>query len=81
MAQHIEVQVLDRHGQPVNNERVSIFATHIAATGGIPDQWTDTAGVARFDLEIEATEEVILYVKGRERVPRAPLKPQYRVVT
>lgn len=81
MAQHIEVQVLDRYGRPVSNERVSIFATHIRSTGGSPDGFTDKTGTAQFDLDLEENEEVILYVRGREQVPRSPLKARYQVVT
>jgi hypothetical protein len=81
MAQHVEVQVLDRYGRAVNNERVSIFPTQIAAGGGVPDQWTDTTGLARFDLEVEENAEVILYVRGREQVSRSPLRSRYRIVT
>lgn len=81
MAQHIEVRVLDRYGRPVSNERVSIFPTHVRQTGGMPDQFTDATGLACFELELDVDEEVILYVKGREQVPKSPLRARYQVVT
>lgn len=79
MAQHVFIRVVDRSGQPLRNERVSIFATHIAATGGIPDQHTDARGVAVFDLEVDDKAEVIVYVRGRECCARGPLQLRYEI--
>jgi len=76
--QHVQVKVVNQRGDPLKNERVSIFIAKIAS-GGVPDQSTDDKGFAVFELEVGESPEIIVYVRGRERFPRGPLKQSYLV--
>jgi hypothetical protein len=79
MAHHVQVRVVNRRGTPLGNERVSIFATSVTASSSIPDQRTDNNGLAEFDLDVPDPSEVVVYVRGRERCERAPLRDRYDI--
>jgi hypothetical protein len=79
MERDVYIKVVDQKGQPLPHERVSIFATNIEHSGGIPDQTTDGKGQATFHLNVDEKAEVIVYVRGKECVGRGPLLPKYEL--
>ena len=75
----IEVRVVNSDGRPAQGEKVSVWVYQFAASGAVEPKYTNSDGVAEFDLDIDDSAEISISVDGYEKIGRGSVRGSYRV--
>ncbi len=74
---YISVRVVDSSGRPKKNVRVIISANQFLAAGGFPPVYTNSDGLARFDLNIDDSAKIEISVGYKQVVGLSKPKSEY----
>jgi hypothetical protein len=76
---NVLVRVYDSGGRPVSNARIGIEVHQFLAGGVLPYKYTNSNGEAEFDMDIDQSAEITIYVNGTEKVRRGSIQGLYRI--
>ena len=75
---YVSVRVVDSSGRPQRDTRVGI-EVHQFAAGGVKTEYTNSDGLAEFELDVDEGAEITVYVNGSEKVRRGSIRSEYKV--
>lgn len=75
---YVTVRVVNSGGRPESNAKVTLWVGGIAG-GFLTPEYTNSDGEADFKLD-DAYSEISISVNDRERVPRASVRADYKIV-
>lgn len=75
---YVSVRVVDAGGRPARDARVSMDI-HQFAAGGVKTEYTNSEGIAQFQLDVDEFAEITIYVNGNEKVRRGGIRGDYTV--
>jgi hypothetical protein len=76
---NVQVRVYNSEGRPQSQIKVVCFIYQFMASGQ-KEAWTNSDGVAEFNLDVDSGAEISLSVdNGRVQVPRGSIRGDYRV--
>ena len=76
---NVSVRAADSAGRPQSNIRVSI-EVHQAFGGGVKTAYTNSDGLAEFQLDVDQFAEITVYANDSKKVERGSIKAEYKVV-
>lgn len=78
---YVTVRVVDSGGKPVYNAKVSLEVSGqmAMAAGFLPSKQSNREGIAEFEVDIDQSAKVAVYVNGSEKVSRGPVRGEYKV--
>ena len=76
---YVKVRVVNSNGSPQSGSRVAIHVSQFAASGSVPEKYTDSSGEASFSLDIDNSAEITVYVEGKEKVEKGPIRSEYTI--
>ena len=76
---YVSVRAVDSSGRPQSNVRI-VIEVHQFAGGGVRTEYTNSDGLAEFQLDVDQFAEITVYANGNEKVRRGSIKAEYKVV-
>ncbi|HET6382530.1 MAG TPA: hypothetical protein VFJ58_03990 [Armatimonadota bacterium] len=78
MLRCISVRAVDSAGRPVRDTPITL-EIHQFAAGGMKAEFTDSEGLAQFELDLDRFAEITIYANGNPKVRRGKIKTEYTV--
>jgi len=76
---YVSVRVVNSDGRPARDARVAIEVHAFLAGGVFAPQYTNSEGLAEFQLDVDQSAEITIYVNGNEKVQRGNIRADYKV--
>ena len=76
---YVSVRVVNSEGRPVHSARVAIEVHAFLAGGVLSPQYTNSEGLAEFQLDTDSGAEITIYVNGNEKIRRGSIRSEYKV--
>jgi len=74
---YVKIKVVNSNGSPQSGSRVAIHVSQFAASGSVPEKYTDSNGEVNFSLDIDNSAEITVYVEGKEKVRQGSVCSEY----
>lgn len=81
---YITVRVVDSGGKPAYYAKVSLSVSGqmgVAPGSSLPSKQTDREGIAEFEVDLDQSAKIAIYVNGSEKVRSGPIRGEYKVST
>ncbi len=75
---YVSVRVVGSDGRPVRDARVGI-EVHQFLAGGVKTEYTDSEGLAEFQLDVDEGAEITIYVNGNQKMQRGSIRSEYKI--
>lgn len=75
----IEVKVVGSDGSGAQGAEVRVWVYQTLASGALDSKYTDSDGIAEFDLDVDSDAKISISVNDKEKVEKSGIRGSYRV--